>query len=146
MTIPEPYKVPRRFWDPDLWDRFMAWRLDDPKLLVNKLTGKGSVMQRQWCIEARADFSDREKNDAIDQAFKEAAAHINATLVLLSDGQKPQVVCYSDDFFSGHKEIGIMPDTIGAAKQDVDVGAAPLVSDEMLRAVEDMRRTQDEKK
>lgn len=97
-------------------------------------------MQRQWCIEARADFSDPGKNDTIDQLFREAAAHINAGLLLLSDGQKPQVVCYSDDFFSGHKEIGILPDVIGHAKQTVDAGTQALVSDEMLRAVEDMRR------
>lgn len=99
-------------------------------------------MQRQWTIEARADFADKEKNDAIDQAFKVAAAHINATLQLLSDGQKPNVVVFSDDFFAGHQDIDWLGDPLGKAIAEhggSKTGDAPEVSDQMLAALRDMR-------
>lgn len=98
-------------------------------------------MQRQWTIEARADFADKEKNDAIDQAFKVAAAHVNATMVLLSDGQKPQVICSSDDFFCGHQEIDWLGDPLGKAiaANAQSSGETSPVSDEMLAAVRDMK-------
>lgn len=98
-------------------------------------------MQRQWTIEARADFAEKEKNEAIDQAFKVAAAHINATMVLLSDGQKPQVVCFSDDFFAGHQDINWLGDPLGKAIADhaTSSGEVAPVSDEMLAAVRDMQ-------
>lgn len=98
-------------------------------------------MQRQWTIEARADFADKEKNDAIDQAFKVAAAHVNATMALLSDGQKPQVVCFSDDFFAGHEAIDWLGDPLGAAiaANAKSSGETSVVSDEMLSAVRDMK-------
>lgn len=95
-------------------------------------------MQRQWTIEGRADFADQGKNDAVTQAFREAAARINAVLKLLRDGAKPQVVCFSDDFFSGHQEIDLMPDTIGKAIDQCDVGEEAEVSQEMLDAFRDL--------
>lgn len=72
-------------------------------------------MQIQWTIEARADMQDEGKKLAMQRVVKEAAAHISAMLIMLQDGQKPQVVCFSDDFFAGHEEISLLPDTIGQA-------------------------------
>lgn len=98
-------------------------------------------MQRQWTIEARADFADAEKNEAITEAVRRAAVHINATLALLSDGQKPLVVAFSDDFFAGHAEIALLEDKMGdaLAKHD-DIGEPAEVSDEMLAAAREMQR------
>lgn len=97
-------------------------------------------MQRQWAIEARADFADPEKNEAITEAVRRAAVHINATLALLSDGQKPQVVAYSDDFFSGHEEIALLENKMGnALKEHDDIGTEAEVSEEMLAAARDMQ-------
>lgn len=98
-------------------------------------------MQRQWTIEARADFADAEKNAAITEAVRKAAAHINATLVLLSDGQKPQVVAYSDDFFSGHEDISVLGNPLGDALASVgDSIPAGEVSDELMQAAQDLGR------
>lgn len=104
-------------------------------------------MQRQWAIEARADFADPEKNEVITQAFKVAAAHINATLVLLSDGQKPQVVCFSDDLFVGHEDIDWLGDPLGKAiEAHADsVGDDAPVSEDMLQAVRDMQHDKNNK-
>jgi len=97
-------------------------------------------MQRQWTLEARADFTDKEKNEAIDTAVREAAVHIHAVIALLSDGQKPQVVCFSDDFFDGHQEIALHQDKLGdavAAHGDKMAGGG--VSQELLAAATDMQ-------
>lgn len=96
-------------------------------------------MQRQWTIEARADFADPEKNDAITEAVRRAAVHINATLLLLSDGQPPQVVAFSDDFFAGHKEVALLQDKMGdALRTHDDIVEEGTVSDELLQAARDM--------
>lgn len=94
-------------------------------------------MQRQWTIEARADFADQEKNDVIKEAVRVAAVHIHATLALLADGQKPQVVAFSDDYFIGHEDISLMPDKLGTAMQE-DTSQEAGVSDEMMQAVRDL--------
>lgn len=95
-------------------------------------------MQRQWNIEARADFADADKNDIITAAVRRAAVHINAEIALLlmadSAGQKPHVVVYSDDFFTGHEDIALLQDTLGDAL--AEHGSAETeapVSDELLR-------------
>lgn len=134
--------VPDVLAQPDVLDQLILWRMGDPRYVDrnNQLRSK-PMTQRQWTIEARADFADKEKNDAIDQAFKVAAAHINATMALLSDGQKPQVVCFSDDFFAGHVDIDWLGDPLGkaiAANAQAS-GETAEVSDEMLAAVRDMR-------
>lgn len=77
-------------------------------------------MQRLWTIEVGADFTDREKNDATDEAVRRAAVHIYATVALLSDGIKPRVVAFSDDFFTGHRDIALLDDTLGKALQTND--------------------------
>src|SRR5262245_35923364 len=99
---------------PDALDQLIIWRQQDPRY-ADKYVGelRSKMPQRQWTIEARADFEDPGKNDVLDQAFKVAAAHVNATMLLLMDkGVKPQVVCFSDDFFAGHKEIDWLGDPL----------------------------------
>src|SRR5271165_3883616 len=94
--------VPAVLACPDVLDRLIIWRMADPRYAERTATPnlkKGKVMQRQWTIEARADFADQEKNDAITEAIRRAAVHVNATIALLADGIKPQVVAFSDDFF-----------------------------------------------
>lgn len=104
-------------------------------------------MQRQWTIEARADFADTEKNEAITQAIREAAVHVHAVMSLLSDGQKPQVVCFSDDFFEGHAEIALHEDKLGKAiETHSDVMGSGGVSDELLQAAAELQHDTNEAK
>lgn len=97
-------------------------------------------MQRQWTIEGRADFADPEKNEVITRAFREAAVHVHATMALLMDGQAPQVVCFSDDFFDGHQEIKLHEDKLGKAiEAHGDKMSGGGVSQELLDAARDMQ-------
>ena len=102
-------------------------------------------MQRQYTIELRVDFSDQDKNDVMKRAVQEAARHMYAKAELLSDGQKPRIALFADDFFHGHEEIAAMDDVV---QQAIDVEKArrlgvPLaedmrgVSNEMLDALND---------
>lgn len=99
-------------------------------------------MRRQWNIEARADFEDPEKNEVITEAIRRAAVHVNATIALLlradGHGQKPQVVCYSDDFFDGHKEIALLDDTLGKALVEHEATEQDSVSAELIAAAKEM--------
>ena len=95
-------------------------------------------MQRQWTIEARADFADPEKNELITEAVCRAAVHIHAQIALLQDTVKPQVVAFSDDYFTGHNEIALLEDTLGKAIKEHG-GDQDSVSAEMLQAVKDMK-------
>lgn len=96
------------------------------------------MAQRQWTIEARADFSDPDKNAIIDEAVRAAAVHVHAQLALLMDNNvAPQVICRSDDWFTGAKDIALHPNTIGAAIASQDVGDTAAVSDDMLNALRD---------
>lgn len=95
-------------------------------------------MQRQWAIEARADFTDPAKNKTIDEAFRRAARHIDAQLQLLSDGQKPQVVCFSDDFVDDHEDLSVRPDELRQVLEQHKEWAEEEVSDSMLRAAKEM--------
>lgn len=125
--------------NPAALDFLILWRMDDPRYCDRNTRRKGIHMQRQWTIEARADFADAEKNEAITEAVRRAAVHINATLALLSDGQKPQVVAFSDDFFAGHAEIAVLENKLGdALKAHDDIGDESVVSDELLQAARDI--------
>lgn len=69
-------------------------------------------MQRQFTIELRVDYADNDKNITMREAMQKAAQHVFATAQLLSDGVKPQIVVFSDDFFDGHDEIKLVEGTI----------------------------------
>jgi hypothetical protein len=115
----------------DVLDSVIRWTL------AAKQKGPSGMAQRTWKIEARMDFKDQEKNDEIDKVVKRLAVVLEANLSLLADGQKPEVICHSDDFFGRHVDIDlwgkeIPADTlIGLDQQDQ-------VSDEMLEAMRDL--------
>ena len=127
-------------------DKLVLWRRGDPRYPrythpQPQLT-KEQLMQRQWNIEARADFEDADKNEVITDAIRRAAVHVNATIALLlqadGHGQKPEVVCYSDDFFTGHKEIALLEDTLGKALVDHGGTEQESVSAELIAAAKEM--------
>ena len=95
------------------------------------------MSQRQWTIEARADCSDGEK-EAIKQTVRQLACHLCAQLNLLPTKVRVQVVCFSDDFFSGHEDIAMLEDKLGAALQ-MNESAAETVSSELMSTVLDMQ-------
>jgi len=134
------HAVPDILAHPEVLDKVIIWRMNDPRYEDRETRVKGLSMQRQWTIEARADFADQEKNDAITEAVRRAAVHINATIALLADGIKPQVVAFSDDFFAGHEDIALLEDKLGKALADHSEAAgeeAP-VSDEIMQAMRDL--------
>lgn len=91
------------------------------------------MAQIQWRIEIRADFTNKEKIDLLSSMIVQHAVALNANVNLIKDEVKPEVVCYSDDFFHGHKEISLMDNPLGTTIVDQD---AP--SDEMLAAAQSM--------
>ena len=95
--------------------------------------------QRQWTIECRADYADTGKNEAVTQAIRDAAIHLHALLRLIDDQSTAQVVCFSEDFFSGYQEIALHAaknDKLGSAvKEYGDKYDTTEISDEMLAAL-----------
>lgn len=93
------------------------------------------MAQTLWTIEARADFSDPSKKEAITKIMRECAVHADAMMALLQDSQRPQVVFYSDDFFEGAQQLKLHEDTLGKAldTHGDSVGEGG-VSDELLAA------------
>lgn len=69
-------------------------------------------MQVQITIELRVDFDDQDKYAVLVAAAKKSAKHIYATACLLNDKVKPQIACYSEDFFSPVQEIDALKDDI----------------------------------
>lgn len=98
-------------------------------------------MQRQFTVELRVDYADEGKNHAMQEAVQRAARHVLATAALLADGVKPQIAAFSDDFFTGHKEIAVLEDTIAKGQaQLADLGGSggdTPVSSELLTALAD---------
>jgi hypothetical protein len=127
--------------NPDVLDELIVWRMNDPRYTDRTNHVKGLAMQRQWTIEARADFADPEKNEFITRIIREAAVHVHANMALLMDnGQAPQCVCFSDDFFDGHQEIKLHEDKLGnAIKEHGDQMSGGGVSQELLDAANEMQ-------
>lgn len=92
-------------------------------------------MQRQFTIELRVDYADNEKNASMQEAVQRAARHVLATAALLADGVKPQIAAFSDDFFTGHKEISVLEDTIAKGKEQIGADAEDSVSSELTAAL-----------
>jgi len=91
-------------------------------------------MNKKWCIEGTADL-DPEGSAAVDELFRRTAATLQANLLLLSGVQKPQVVCYADDFFAGRKEIDLLAAQV---ETPLLLPEQDAVSDEMLEALREM--------
>ncbi len=94
------------------------------------------TMQTQVTIELRCDFEDKDKVAVLIEAAQAAARHMLATASLLSDKVKPQIVVFTDDFFTGHKEIPLIGDTI-AQGETMIAGESDLseLSDELTKAL-----------
>jgi hypothetical protein len=122
--------------NPDLLDKIIDWKMRAPNKRWRYATEE-QRMQRQFTIELRVDYADNEKNDAMRQACAAAARHVYATASLLSDGIKPQISVYSDDYFAGHDEIKLMEDTIQQGLDDTQGVEATEISSELMRAVRD---------
>lgn len=127
--------------NPDVLDQLIVWRMNDPRFTDRSNQVKGLKMQRQWTIEARADFADKDKNEVITRLIREAAVHVHANLALLMDnGQAPQVVAFSDDFFDGHQELKLHEDKLGQAiEAHGDTMSSGGVSQELLDAAAEMQ-------
>jgi len=105
-------------------------------------------MRRKWIMECTADFADKTKNAAMDELFRKHAVQVQAAALLLGDAQAPEVICYSDDFFVGRKQIDIMlrrqtPDSEPADEEtspDSISSDEEGVSDEMLSAMRERGR------
>lgn len=92
-------------------------------------------MQRQFNIELRVDFEDKEKLVVIKQSLQQLARHAFATAQLISDNQKTtQIAIYSEDFFSGREEIMLIDDVIQKGLDAVGGEEKPL-SDELMSAL-----------
>jgi hypothetical protein len=63
---------------------------------------------------------------------RQAAIRVAATIALLQDGVRAEVVAYSDDFFAGHTDIALFAEkyTVDQLEKSTDEG----VSDELLAA------------
>lgn len=94
-------------------------------------------MQRQFTIELRVDYADNEKNEAMRTAVAAAGRHVYATAELLSDGVKPQIAIYSDDFYVGREQIELLHDVVQQGLESTK-GIATTeegVSSELMEAV-----------
>ncbi len=95
-------------------------------------------MQRQFTMELRVDYGPEEdKNEVMKKAWTAAARHVYAKACLLSQGQKPKIALFSDDFFVGHEEIELLDDVIGGAIE-ADQSQESEVSSELLAAAKEM--------
>jgi hypothetical protein len=104
-------------------DRLIDWQWGDVRAVVATGRERGrngeKIMQRQFTIELRVDYADQEKNEAMRIALLNAARHVFGTAVLLADQVQPTIGVFSDDFFSGHKEIALLDDIIKQGVEDM---------------------------
>lgn len=103
-------------------DKFIDWSAGSLNVLKHyKLDtiSKGAQMQRQFTIELRVDFADKDKLPELKQTLLHAARHAYTTAQLLSDTPKTtQIAIYSNDFFSPPEEIKLLDDIIAKGLED----------------------------
>lgn len=99
------------------------WKMKSPTVEHER----SKTMQRQFTIEVRVDYADDGKNVVMKEAIQAAARHVYATASLLSDGVKPEIAVFSDDFFHGHEQIELLEDIIAKGKQQLDAAAGGTV-------------------
>jgi hypothetical protein len=97
-------------------DRYIEWKAGSMEVLKHYKTDtimKGAHMQRQFTIELRVDFADKDKLPELKQTLLQCARHALTTAQLLSDTPKTtQIAIYSNDFFSPPEEINVLEDLI----------------------------------
>lgn len=93
-------------------------------------------MQRQFTIELRVDYEDKDKHEVMRKAVAAAARHVYATALLMNDQVKPQIAIFSDDFFQGHEDLKLLDDVIadGIAMIEETTQDGSGVSQELLDA------------
>ena len=97
-------------------DKMIEWKAGSNSVLrhytLDTIT-RGAHMQRQFTIELRCDFADRDKLPELKKTLLVAARHCFATASLLADTPKTtQIAIFSNDFFSPPEEIKMMDDLI----------------------------------
>ena len=114
----------------EVLDKILRWRMSGDRRFQCPTYENGSkkVAQIQWRIEIRADFIDKAKIDLLSKMIVQHAVALNANVNLIKDEVKPEVVCYSDDFFHGHKEISLMDNPLGTSIVDQDTPDAELLA------------------
>ncbi len=118
---------------PDIFDKIIIWHLER------------NMAQRPWTIQLRMDFADEERNEKIDNAFVEHALAISALAALLSDGQQPNLMVFSDDWQMGRRDLDLFakklehPDPLAQANAEHgDKVTGNDVSDELAAALANM--------
>lgn len=106
-------------------DKFIEWKAGSMGVLkhyrLDTIT-KGAHMQRQFTIELRVDFADKDKLPELKQTLLSCARHAYSTAQLLSDTPKTtQIAIYSNDFFSPPEEIKLLDDIIAQGKIDTNM-------------------------
>lgn len=120
--------------EPSVMDRIIDWKIRGPNLRLHK----EARMIRQFTIELRVNYADTEKNETMQSACAAAARHMFATANLLADGTQPDIAIYSDDWFTGKKEISLLQDVIAQGKEELgDSLPEGEVSSELMKAVRD---------
>jgi hypothetical protein len=121
--------------DLDGLDKLIEWKVYQYLGHKEAIERGEPVMQVQVTIELRCDFEDKDKVAVLIEAAQTSARHMLATASLLSDKTKPQIVVFTDDFFSGHKDIPLFADKIAQGEKLLESGQDTAVSDEMLAAM-----------
>lgn len=124
----KPWRLAPAIADPVMLDKMIIWKSQGPDGLLWD-TERSKLMNRQFTIELRVDYADAEKNEVMRAALQIAGRHMMATAQLLSDGVKPQIALFSDDFFDGHAEIALIEDTIQQGKDLLALQAAGSTAD-----------------
>ena len=123
----------------DQLDKLIEWKAGSIAVLRHyrlDTIARGAHIQRQFTMELRVDFADKDKLPVLIETFRQAACHVNATAQLISDNPKStQIVVYSDDFFSGHQEIALLDDVIQQGLDAVgETSGSEGVSSELMEA------------
>ena len=127
--------------EPRVMDQIIDWKIRSPAMKLKQKIGAITEevhLIRQFTMELRVNYADDEKNITMRKAWAQAARHVNATAQLLSDGVKPDIAIYSDDWFAGKETIDLLEDVI---QQGIDENGASdagnSVSSELMAAVRD---------
>lgn len=119
-------------------DRMIEWKAGSMGVLkhykLDTIT-KGAHMQRQFTIELRVDFADRDKLPELKQTLLTCARHAYSTAQLLSDTPKTtQIAIFSNDFFSPPEEIALMEDLIAKGNAETNMPANGPAEDNEISA------------
>lgn len=64
-------------------------------------------MLREFTIQLRVNFDDKEKEEVLVDAVRRAAKSLFTAANLVADGRQPQIVIASGDMFEGEREIAL---------------------------------------